>query len=507
MTGFTQNQNRHVIPRWRTLEKTAKMGEIGPSTLTPEHTAPQNHDAIAKTRATWERCPTIYSASDFIGAAIFYNNPHEAIDAIEFLNRESAITEPLRESIELALPDYFNTPPPAPTPACTIREEAELRIRELREKLHIEPKRPFTQVDLALAHTILGHNEKAKQHITIAQQLAPNDRHVLRSASRFWLHDKDYDQAHEILTQSDRTRHDPWLMAAEVAIGNFIDKKPVFVKEAQNLIADDSLRKSHISELASAVATIDWNHGAISKAKKLFNQSLEEPTENSLAQAVWMSSQDNFFNPNTNIQVFTNAHEAKAHHHYINKNWKQAVEQCDQWQKDQPFSPAPGIDGSFISILAFKDYSLAKQFAENGLIANPDDFLLLNNLAVALINLNEFDEAQTRLSQINPTTTAHHDLASLSKTITTGLLQYRTGNVEQGRQSYLSARSLAEEPAFHQTDLLARATATHAIEEFPHQTDNYSQLLNDAFELLKGHNTPACDILQQQLLDLTDPSD
>ena len=508
MTGFTTHQDRHVIPRWRTLESTAKMGEIGPSTLhaTNLQPAPRHHDSITKTKVTWERCPTVFSASDFVGAAIFYNNPHVAIDAIEFLDRESAITEPLRESIELALPDYFDTPPLPSKPSLSIRKRAELRVAELRERLHTEPKRPFTQLDLALAHTILGHNEKAAQHVTIAQQLAPNNRHVLRSASRFWLHDKDYDQAHEILTQSDRTRHDPWLMAAEIAVGSFTGKTPLFIKKSHDIISDKSLQKSHTSELASAAATVDWHHGAIHKAKKLFDQSLEIPTENSLAQALWVSSKDDFFDPYINPQTFSSAHEAKAQDHYINKNWKQAVTHCNEWQKDQPFSPAPGVDGSFISIVALKDYNLATQFTENGLTANPDDFMLLNNQAVAFINLDEFEKAQTYLSQINPANTAFHDFATFSKTITTGLLKYRTGNIEEGRQLYQSARSLAETTPFPQSDLLARATATHAIEEFPYQTSNYNQLLNDAFELLERQTTPACDILQQELLDLTNPS-
>ena len=126
MTGFTTNQPRFVIPRWRTLEETTHMGELDPSTIRhhPPHPAPQHYDPVAKTKATWKRCPTVFSASDFVGAAIFYEKPHEALDAIEFLNRKSAITEPLRESIDLALPDYFNTPPTQPSPTLSIKEKA-----------------------------------------------------------------------------------------------------------------------------------------------------------------------------------------------------------------------------------------------------------------------------------------------------------------------------------------------------------------------------------------------
>ena len=502
MTGFTENYKRNVIPRWRTFDETAKLGELGPSTRqlpTPLPT-PLPHDPLAQTKADWEKHQTTGHAADLVGAALFLERSHEVQDAIEFLLRnESQTSKWVKEIIEQSSPDPNITP--TPTPTNSIREDAKQRVRKLRPRLRDEPKDPITQVDIAHAYATLGLNEKASEHMTIAQQLAPDNRFVLRSASCLWIKMEKIDRAYDSLIQSDGTRHDPWLMSAEIAVGNDMGTSPKFINRARNLIAEQKFSEFHCSELTSAVATIDWNNGAVRKAKKLFDQSLKKPTENSLAQAVWVSAQDDFINLNKDLWLLPNVFEAKARDFYLKKEWEQAVKQCKLWQRDQPFSSAPGIDGSFISIVALDDFHLAKQFAQTGLDANPDNSLLLNNLAVALINLKEFNAAKKCLSQINlsKVNDAYREIANIAKLATTGLLHYRTGNTTVGRQLYLDARSLAEKLPPQYSFLSARATAFHTIEEAPYHKPNHHQLIDEAIQLLRKQNDPTCDILLSKL--------
>ena len=503
MTGFTTNQARFVIPRWRTLEETFRAGELAPSTLHPTHPpAPHHYNQIAKTRATWERCPTVFSASDFIGAAIFYNRPHEALDAIEFLNRESAITEPLRESIEFALPDYFDSPPPSPPSTLSIREKAEHRINELRAKIRIEPKRPITQVDLALAHSTLGQKDKAALHITIAQQLAPNDRHVLRSSSRFWMHVRDYDQAHHILTKSDRTRSDPWLMSAEVAVANNIGKTPSFTEEARKLISEQSFPDSHISELASAVATVDWYRGSMPRAKRLLDRSLQDPTENSLAQAIWIAIKDGDMATDKPLPTFTNAYEARSYEYFAQGEWEKAVKECEGWQRDQPFSPDPGIEGSFILISALDDFGRARDFIEASLLANPSDPFLHNNMAVALIHLNDLTAAKRHIRLTDPAEAEeeYRNIVRVGKLATEGLWNYRNGDSVRGSQLYSDALDLAHRLTPHLPDLAIRVKAFHLLEEFKLNGHAASQRLSEVIQELSKHDvSPICRILKDKL--------
>ena len=44
----------------------------------------------------------------------------------------------------------------------------------------------------------------------------------------------------------------------------------------------------HISELASALATVEFSENNLRQSKKLIKLSLKEPTENSIAQAIWL---------------------------------------------------------------------------------------------------------------------------------------------------------------------------------------------------------------------------
>lgn len=504
MIEITLDQDRQVIPIWRTLENTTKTGELNLRShekQTPWPT-PRHHDPIAKTKATWKKHPTILSAADFIGAAIFWNRPHEAIDAIEFLDHKSEITKPLRESIELAIPSYFNTPPPTTPPTISIKEKAEQHVKELRAKLHNEPKRPFSQLDLARAYTTLGHNKKARQHILVAQQLAPDDRFVLRSAARFWLHVEENDRAHNILTQSDRTRHDPWLMAAEIAVGNLLEIKPRFVKKARSLFSDNSFPIFHLSELASAVATIEWNHGHHSHSEKLFAKSLEEPTDNSVAQAVWMSSKENFINLTDDHWSRPNVFEAKARKLYQEKKWEDALEQFVLWQNDQPFADEPALSGSFLAATIYENFSQSNEIAQIGLTANPQNPGLLVNAAYALINLERYDEAEILLSRL-PKTDSDPSF-EVARIANLGLIHYRTQNPQQGHSLYLDARSLAQRSSASYPPLYALVTSFHALEEFRQKSPKHIQLMRSAVSLLREHDNPTCEILIKKLEGMLD---
>ena len=66
-----------------------------------------------------------------------------------------------------------------------------------------------------------------------------------------------------------------------------------------------------------------------------------EPTENSIAQAVWVSSKDNFINLNEDHWLYPNVFEAKARDFFLREKWEQAIEQCKLWQRDQPFRALP----------------------------------------------------------------------------------------------------------------------------------------------------------------------
>ena len=501
MTGIVENKPRDVIPRWRPFKETTALRELG-SSLPIQRQWPEHSNSLAQQKADWKKHQSIGHAADLVGSALVLRKSHEARDAAEFLLRnESKISHWVKKLAERALPNYNQDPNPSPPPVLTIKDKAIQQIRKLKPFLRDEPQNPISQIDLAYAYTNLGLNEKASKHIIIATQLAPNNRFVLRSACRFWLHIEQKDKAHDILVKSDRTKHDPWLLAAEIAVGNHIGVKPQLVKKAKKLLADKEFLQLHLSELASAVATIEYSHGHIPHAKKLFAQSLKEPTDNSLAQAVWMSSQENFIILTPNHWLLSHVFEAQARSFVLNKKWEQAVQHCKKWQQDQPFVSDAAIHGSFVAATILEDFQEANNIAQIGLVTNPQNVALLNNAAFALINLGKYDEAKQKLSQIphSENDSIEYKVAQIA---TTGLLHYRKQNPQKGRQLYNQARSLAKNQSTLDPTLYARATAFHAIEEYPHRGPDYNQLYNEAIQLLKKYNDTACNILAKKLLAL-----
>ena len=165
------------------------------------------------------------------------------------------------------------------------------QVRAFRQLLRIEPRDPVTWVDLSRVYAVLGLHDQAARSMNIALHLAGDNRFVLRSASRLWIHMGDADRAHEIIARAERTPNDPWLLAAEIATGSAAGKTPRFTKAATRCLADTRFGLTHLSELASAVATLQLSAGRIKKMRSLFAMSLYNPTENSVAQAAWASRQ------------------------------------------------------------------------------------------------------------------------------------------------------------------------------------------------------------------------
>ncbi len=85
-------------------------------------------------------------------------------------------------------------------------------------------------LDLAFYQTMENHVDKAKRSMLVAMQLAPENRFVLRCASRFFLHLNDPDHARDILIRSEGIKTDPWLMAAEISMSAIAGKGPKSAK-------------------------------------------------------------------------------------------------------------------------------------------------------------------------------------------------------------------------------------------------------------------------------------
>ena len=497
MAGFSTDKDRKVIPRWRTFDMTLRLREL--ESVTPSRAHQQiTSDFLVPKIMDWLEHQTVGHAADLVGTALSIGRKEEVSEAARFLLRNDLNVSPwARELAEHALRTPDNTEV-VPDPQALKKKTLHERIGAIRNSLRIEPKDPISWVELSRAYAILGLGEQAKQSMTVAVQLAMNNRFVLRSASRLWIYLDDIEKAHDLIVRADRTPHDPWLLAAEIAIGSAAGRKPRFVKTARRMLTERRFLPIHISELASAVATLELSSGSVRRSRRLFDLSLESPTENSIAQAAWASRHNNsiHFDDRSYIEL-PYTFEARSWTFYRQSQWKKVIEECWQWQSDQPFSSRPSTQGSYVAGIALEDYNMSKRFAEQGRMANPLDFTLCNNLAFALINLGNIQEGKSALLRASRLQISDQDRVVFQAT--RGFLAFRTGDVVAGRRLYSDARSKARK--MQDNRLFALASAFQAIEEVSQGISDESSVLQEALQALRRETKtdPILKVLEKRL--------
>ena len=499
MAVFSKDENRNIIPRWRTYEVTRRTKELDSVAAPPVHRLVVS-DFLASKIVDWQRNRTVAHASDLVGAALTLGREQEVAEAARFLLREDlSVTSWARELAERALSRDLESNETVVSTTMVEKSTLHEQIRTLRNLVRTEPNDPITWVDLSRSYACVGLSEQAARNMTVALKLAIDNRFVLRSASRLWVNLGDPERAHDIMLRTDRTRHDPWLLAAEIAIGNMDNRQSQFVNTARRMVLQGQFSPAHISELASAVATLELSSGSIRKSKKWFSKSLEMPTENSVAQVSWASRQYSSINFDSQYLELPNTFEAESWNYYQNGQWRRAVEQCKQWFFDQSFVSNPCILGSYVSAIALEDYSTSEWFANVGLTANPSDFMLMNNLAFALISRGDLVNTREVLSKVDRLQLSYRD--QIVRKATHGLFEFRSGNFTRGRELYLDACSEAKTMPGKDGELVfALASTFHAIEEARNGGFDAQPMLSDALHTIKGHPDPIFRVLEQKLL-------
>lgn len=444
MGVFFDNKDRKIIPRWRTSKQTLFNGELHPLKLANKNIEEGEDFFIAKV-VDWEKNKSLLFATDLISSALVLNRYEEAKEAAKFiLSANSGASSSAKDlATKLLNPEKTVLSKAVENFEIEPQQQINIKIHNMRLRLRDEPRNSILWVDLAREYTSIGLLEKAKHIINIATVLSPSNRFVLRSAARLYIHCNEIDQAHNLLIKSETIKQDPWLIAAEIAISSILDRNSRLVKFANGILKNDSVLPSQITELASAVASLELVSGNIRESRKLFRQALKHPTENTIAQAQWASRYINGLEFRVHYAQIANSFEAKAFTSYFEGNFQETVRQCWNWLYDQPFSSRPASLGSYVATIGLEDYEEGRRIIQASLQANPYEPLLLNNLAVILVNLNEIEEAEKVFSKINSTNLK--PIAEVTFLATKGLIRYRQGLSEEGRYFYTKAIEKVEE--------------------------------------------------------------
>lgn len=422
---------REVIPRWRGYEETMMIGELDPPQLKrprPWSTSRESHDEHEK---DWMERGGWSFAAELIGSGtVLGGSPSAVAAAKEVLAAETG--QPLLESAAKRLLERNGEadererllPSPPAVPA---------EIKRFRASLRRNPRNAIRWCELARHYTIDGHRDKARRALQVARTLAPYDRYVLRSSARFEIHLRNPDKAAAMLSTVAAESEDPWLLAAGLGAAGVAGVSSNLVRTGTRLLASGQHAPLELGELASALGTIEAREGNDRAARRLFRQALEDPTDNAVAQAEWASRHVAGVPVPAVAEEQPESWEARAWVAANQNDHVRAVEEAWRWYSDQPFASRPAEFGSYHASID-GGYEAGAAIARAGLRANPDDFLLLNNLSFCLASADQALEAERVYSRVRPAALSDEQLPTYLAT--RGLIAFRLGRVEEGRRLY-----------------------------------------------------------------------
>jgi len=480
MTAQPFERKRYVVPRWRPAARVAAAGELAmPRKPMQDAAIP---DELKNRLETFRLRSDVVAAAELVETALVEGRENEAERAARSLAREDSDATPLvRKQAALLLAKLAAEEP----------DRTDIDIGPVRRRVHQYPQDALSWVDLALGFVTKGRKDKAQRAMKVAMQLAPNDRHVLRSAARMHLHFDDPEQAHDILKRSAATKFDPWLVAGEIALSSAADRKPQFLKIGIDMVEDGGFQPLHVSELASAIGTVHLRDGN-RRARKLFRTSLVNPTGNSLAQAEWA-------NPHLGGELVTtkqidrvsDSGEARALHAYWKGDFEDLIEICRQWMTEEPFASRPYSVGSSVAI-AIGDFDLGLSLAEDGLALEPESLLFRNHQAYALIEKGEYVRASNILRQALQKRA--DEVSAEYLVATASMLLIRLGDIEDGIAGY--RKVIAAFKRQGNRNLEASAAAYLALEAARAGLPTTSEFIKQAEELAKDlRYAPDCKVV------------
>lgn len=481
MTSVAGANDRDVVPRWRGVADTLASGEFGP--VRPRNPIARPTDQLDQLEYDWSTEGTESFASDFISSALLASFPERAAGAAKFLATEGSTVRLRRLGREgLGVPV---------DPAASVAKPSEQfdravvrdRIASLKKAVWRDPHNALAWAELARYYAVSGQRSQAERALRNALYVAPDNRFLLRSAACFLVH-KDPGEGHDLLLRSRDLVRDPWLLSAEMALAHVAGRKPGHVKAARSLLQDEGVGPRNLTELRSQMATMEMRAGADKKARRLFVEALKEPTDNSVAQVQWATSEVTGLHVQESLLALPLAAEARTRHALTAGHWRVAADQAVVWLGDQPFSDDAAAIGSYAASIGLRDWQKAEEIADLGLRANPGNGCLLNNYAYALLEQDRIEDAKQALDRI---TTGTSD--SNAADATRGMLAFRTGDPETGRRLY--EVGISEFRSAKRPELRALASVMLAREEVRAGTPNAQQALQRAERLAGGDSTTA----------------
>lgn len=425
---FLEERNRRILPRWRDFETTLRLGEL--SNLKPRAPVSTEDSEIVSRRALeWQHNATIWHAADLLNSAFVIGNDDRSREVAEFILHNRALAPPPLVSLAEQFAQQGRHGHPVQG-----EEKLSKLVHVVRTRLNNEPRNAIQWAELSRLYILLGEGTRALKAMTVAAALGPNSRFVVRCAARLFLHAHDARKALSVIRNAAGAKKDPWLLAAEIAVASASRSPSLLARIGKVRNEDETLSRFERTELSSALATLELENGKSRIARQLFRGSMVSPNENSAAQVEWANRQIGGLEIGDRALVdIPRSFEVNAQRSLVEGKWAAAIAHGADWLRDQPFSKRPAIFTSYVSSLV-EEYPRSIEILQESLRLNPNDSLLMNNLAFALASDNRADDA----IEVLRTTDYEKEtgISGITLAATHGLVSFRKGAPDLGRQLY-----------------------------------------------------------------------
>ncbi|MCA3564189.1 MAG: hypothetical protein IOC90_01240 [Methylocystis sp.] len=483
---------RLLIPRWRRFATTLQLNELSHSMLGNETFGINKTNEFEIKLNNVKTNPNLISDAELVETALVVNRLLEAEQsAIRLLSDESDAKSITKDQAATVLRRIGKK---ALIPAKYQKElnRTQLKFREL---INLNQRNPIAWIDLALEQTSKGHIDNAKRSVSVALQLSPNNRHVLRAATRFYVHVGEIDRAHRILIRSDSSKNDPWVVAAEISVGQILNEAPKLTKRGAEMIESDQRHPRHISELAGALATLELGANR-KRLRRLFDRSMEDPTGNSLAQAAWAGPKvgiDIIASTNQTSRA-TAENEASAYRDYENGWLVSSLSRSSAWLQEEPYSIRPIQFSASISGM-IGEFERSIELCDQGLLIDKKNIDLQLTKAFALSSIGKFADANSIFDRLYVISTDY--LHKYYITANRGLIAFRSGQSQIAKNYYREA--LAGFQRLGAMLAFATAYAYYAEEALNSNDEELVQILKEACSAAKryGQAVPARETLRR----------
>lgn len=484
MNDALSSKRGHVVPKWLEFSKAIRGRDLSIPKVAPFKVNELTKRHIDKEFRDFKQNPSIENVNSLLGTAIVIGDDTLAYDMAKFIKTKSNVDKPIIKLADKILnPDTTNI----------LSQEINVRIANTKRWLSKFPRNAIAWIELARLYTIKGQNQKAKKAVFVALDLSPFDRYVVRCGVRFLLHTHDFDASWHYIHRATKLVNDPLLKATEINVASIANKKtPNF----RNFLPKnhDNINVYHFSELFESYGMLELNAGNYSKAKKQFKIAWKDPNETVVSHGEWIIRNRLPGLGKATVLDFGKSHEALTWVHYFNFKLDDALRVARDWELEEPYSSSPFIVASNIACNAGRPDEGAK-IAYRGLIANPNDVMLNNNLCYSLLRADRVKEAERFLAKLIIHSESENYIYKLA---TKGLFEFKKKHVESGRQLYFNVFKLCKQSKKY--DLFVKAFLNLALAEIEASTAEAEKTTEAALATSEKFDSPDIKLLRQQVL-------